>query len=400
MPAEKTLIRHTGEKKEARNSYYLHIANVYRLLKWGMLLLFTLYLVCMLIWQRENITYDNLLYLIRDLNLSTDTEGDFGAVSYDEQQNMLFGEFQNNLAVAGSSGIRLYDGAGNCVLSDALSYKNSVLETGDKYMLLYDAGGNEYALFTSLACVLQGKTEHTLQHAAVSDSGAYCTVTRSDETKYKITLYNAAFLEIAAYYLDSYVIAAAVHPEGKSVAVLTITSSDWSIQSAVSFYSAFSRETKSVSLGNSLPASAHYLKNGTLVVVCDDCIVYLGENGEEIARIPLGASALSYCSVSDNKTAVVCRENVLGSTSRILVLDSAGKTLFDETRSGKVSSVTASSGENAAYIVYSDSVEIVSVLECKMYPYTGHLQALREIAGCPVLCFAAGAQPLYDLTEP
>ena len=400
MPAEKTLIRHTGEKKEARNLYYLHIANVYRLLKWGMLLLFTLYLVCMLLWQRENITYDNLLYLIRDLNISSVSEGGFGAVRYDEQQNMLFGEFQNNLAVAGSSGIRLYDGGGSCVLSDSLAYKNSVLETGDKYMLLYDAGGTEYALFTSLACVMQGKTEHTLQYASVSDSGAYCTVTRSDETKYKITLYNAAFLEIAGYYLDSYVIAAAVHPDGKSVAALTVTPSDWSVQGAVSLFSAFSRETKSVSLGNSFPTAVRYMKNGTLVVICDDCVMYLGENGEELARISLGSSALSFCSISDNKTALVCRENVLGSSSRILVLDSTGKILFDETCSGKVTSVTASSGENAAYIVFGDRVECVSVLGKQSYPYSGHLHALREIAGCPVLCFAAEALPLYDLAEP
>ena len=394
MPADKMLIRQTRERKEERNPYYLHVAGVYRVMKWGLLFVFTLYLVCMLLWQRESITYDNLLYLIRDLNLSSDAGDGFTAVEYEEQQNMLFGEFQNHLALVGSSGIRLYDGAGNCVMSDPLSYKNPVLETGDKYMLLYDAGGTEYALFTTLACVLRGSTEHTLQYASVSDSGACCTVTRSDETKYKITLYNAAFMEIAGYYVDSYVIAAAVHPDGKKVAALTVAASEWTLSSSAILYSSASRESVQVSLGSSLPVSARYLKNGTLVVVCDDCVVYLSESGEVIARISLGASVLSCCSVSDNKAALVCRENVLGSTSRILVLDSMGKTLVDETRTGKVSFVTASSGENAAYVAFGDRVELLSVLEQKSVPYTGHLRTIREVNGCPVLCFPTIACPL------
>ena len=399
MSADKQLISHTGEKKEARNPYYLHAAHVYRMLKWGTLLLFTLYLVCMRVWQRESITYDNLLYLIRDLQISSDTEEGFASVTYESQQNMLFGSFQNHLAVVGSSGVRMYDGAGRCVLTDALSYKNPVLESGEKYMLLYDAGGTEYALFTTLARVEQGSSEFPLQYAAVGDSGAYCTVTRSDETKYKVTLYNAAFMETAGYYLDSYVTAAAVHPSGRSVAVLTLMSQEWSIVSGVTFYSASSREMFQVSLGDSLPVSARYLANGTLTVICDDCVVYISEDGKILSRTGFASAALDGFSVSDNKVALICRENVLGSTSRILVLDSAGKTLFDEFRAGKVISVTASSTENAAYILYSDTVETVSVQGTSSIPYTGHLHAVREVSRIPILCFADGACAMQEIQK-
>ena len=99
MPADKMLIRQTSERKEECNPYYLHVAGICRVAKWGLLFVFTLYLVCMLLWQRESITYDNLLYLIRDLNLSSEAGEGFTAVEYEEQQNMLFGEFQNHLAV-------------------------------------------------------------------------------------------------------------------------------------------------------------------------------------------------------------------------------------------------------------------------------------------------------------
>lgn len=394
MAAEKQLIRRTEPKNETRNPYYLHISGVYRLLKWGTLLLFTLYLVFMLVLQRDSITYENLMYLVRDLNISLEGDGAFSSVLYEEQQNMRFGAFQNELVVAGSSGIRLYDGAGECVFSDSLSYKSPVLETGDKYMLLYDAGGTEYAIFTTLACVERETASGAVQCAAMSDSGSYCVVTRSDQAKYVITLYNSAFMQVARYYRDSYVTAAAVHPNGRTLAVLSTATDDWSLASEVTFYSASSEERSSVSLGTSLPVAARYLENGTLAVICDDAVVYLNEAGVQINRVPLSSMTLTYFSVSENKVALVCRENILGSSSRILVLDSTGAALCDVTRSKKVIGITASSGRNSAYILYSDAVETISIAGGETVPYTKQLHAIREIAGRAVLCFADKAQAL------
>lgn len=398
--AEEEKIRRRGEgHRETQNPYYLRVSGVYRALKWGTLLLFSLYLVCMLAVQRDSITYDNLMYLMRDLNLNTGDDAPFTTAAYEEQQNMRFSVFQNTLAVAGSSGVRLYDSGGSCIFSDSVSFQSPILECGDKYMLLYDSGGSEYALFTSLACVERGSTDGMLQCAAVSDSGAYCTVARSDETKYVITLYSASFRQLARYYRDSYVIAAAVHPDGGSLAVISTASGDWTLASEVTVYSASSSDTVRVSLGSSLPLAVRYLSNGNIAVICDDGAVFLTAAGEVIARQSLSSMTLSYFSVSDNKVALVCQENVLGSSSRILVLDSTGGIMCDTRRSDKIVGITAASGENSAYIRYSSYVETLSVLGSETCSAGGHILDVCEIGGRGVVCYPAQAVALDKIKE-
>ena len=385
--------------EQKTNPYYLRTAYVFRLLKWSSVLLFALYLSLMLVLQRDSITYENLMYLMRDLDIRSGSEAEFTEIVFEEQQNMRFVSFQNALAVAGSSGIRLYDSSGSHIFSDGLAYTNPVLMSGDKYMLLYDAGGYEYTLFTSLARVEQRTTENKIQYADVGEGGAYCIVTRSDETKYEVSLYNSSFMRLARFYRDSYVISAAIHPEGSDVAVLSVLNAAGGFTGEVTFCSASSRETRSFSLGSALPLGASWLENGLLCVICDSGVYYLNRSGEEFAYIPLSGQTLSFFSVSDNKAPLVCQENILGSVSRILVLDAEGKTLFNEIRQERVLGITASSGRECAYIRYTDFVESVSIAETVTVPYSGRLLEIREVSGTPVLCFADRALSLNSLVS-
>jgi len=90
MLSEKRLSdeRKTQPQRETYNKYYLHVSGVYRAAKWGALLLFTLFLVLMLVLQRDNITYENFRYLLRDLNLSSSVDGAYASLVFDEFQRI------------------------------------------------------------------------------------------------------------------------------------------------------------------------------------------------------------------------------------------------------------------------------------------------------------------------
>ena len=395
MMEEKAPRRRADGGQEPYNRYYMHISGVYRAAKWGTLLLFILYLLVMLLVRRDSITYENLLYLMRDLNISS-SGGGFSSAVYEEQQNMAFCSFKNELAVAGSSGVRLYDASGACVLSDSLSYKMPALRSGEKYLLLYDAGGNDYALFTTLACVNRASSDGTIQYADVSDSGRYLIVSRTEETKYKITLYSASFTELARYYRDSFVTAAAISRDGKNLAILSADSVDWTLSGSVTLCSDASPETKNVPLGTSLPVAAAYFSDGSLVVICDDRAVFLSPSGEITAAVSYEQQTLLCFDISDESVVFACKKNVLGSESRAVLMDKKGAVIRDEIREGKIEAVTASGVLPCAYIVCGDTVETLNRDSTGRVPFSGNLLALREVGASPVLCFSASA---YSLSE-
>ena len=393
MTQENSPRRTAKEAQDPYNRYYMRVSGMYRAAKWGMLLLFILYLLLTLFIRRDSITYENLLYLMRDLNISSDG-GSFASAVYEEQQNMTFCAFKNELALAGSSGVRLYDGSGACVLDDSTSYKAPALESGEKYLLLYDAGGNDYALFTTLACVHRASADGAIQYADIADSGRYLIVSRTEETKYKVTLYSASFTELARYYRDSFVTSAAISPNGEAVAILSADASGWTLNGSVTLCSDGSAETKNVSLGTSLPVAARYFSDGSLAVICDDRVVFLTPSGEIAASVSYEQQTLQCFDFSDACVAFACKRNVLGSESRIVLLDTKGSVLCDEVRTGKIESVSASDVSPAVYIVSGSSVEKLSRGASERTEFSGNLRAVREVGGCAVLCYSSGAQAL------
>lgn len=373
------------------NRYYMKVSSRFAVAKWITLLLFTVYLVCMLVAARNSITYENFMYLLRDFNLSSSASGAFSSVVYEEQQNMTFSVFKNALAVSGSSGVRLFDGAGNSVFRDNVSYKTPVLLTGDKYMLLYDEGGRDFSILTTLARVSGGTTEGDILCCAMSDNGVYAVAFRNPEAKFAIDVYNSSFRNIERIYRDSYVTGMALDTSGDHIAIMTVKYDDWNVASEVSILQIGESTTNSVFLGDRLPLYCRYMNGGNLAVVCDTSVVILSERGDIVADISLEAMTLSNFHVSERLIALVCSENVLGNENRILVYTESGSTVIDCASEGKISAITASNLYDSVYLSRENTIEYLSSNERAEIEYTGSLLQVCEIEGRPVVCFPGSA---------
>lgn len=373
------------------NRYYMKVSSRFAVAKWITLLLFTVYLVCMLVAARNSITYENFMYLLRDFNLSSSASGAFSSVVYEEQQNMTFSVFKNALAVSGSSGVRLFDGAGNSVFRDNVSYKTPVLLTGDKYMLLYDEGGRDFSILTTLARVSGGTTEGDILCCAMSDKGVYAVAFRNPEAKFAIDVYNSSFRNIERIYRDSYVTGMALDTSGDHIAIMTVKYDDWNVASEVSILQIGESTTNSVFLGDRLPLYCRYMNGGNLAIVCDTAVVILSERGDVVADISLESMTLSNFHVSDRLIALVCSENVLGNENRILVYTESGSTVIDCASEGKISAITASNLYDSVYLSRENTIEYLSSNKRAEIEYTGSLLQICEIEGRPVVCFPGSA---------
>jgi hypothetical protein len=373
------------------NRYYMKVSSRFAAAKWITLLLFTVYLVCMLVAARGSITYENFMYLLRDFNLSSSASGAYSSVVYEEQQNMTFSVFKNALAVSGSSGIRLFDGAGNSVFRDNVSYKTPVLLTGDKYMLLYDEGGRDFSLLTTLTRVSSGTTEGDILCCAMSEKGVYAIAFRNPEAKFAIDVYNSSFRNVERIYRDSYVTGLALDASGDHIAIMSVRYDDWDVAAEVSILQIGESTSRSIPLGDRLPLYCLYMQGGHLAVVCDTAVVILSENGDIVADISLDSMTLSNFHVSERLIALVCSENVLGNENRILVYTEAGVPVIDCASEGKISSITASDVYDCVYLSRENTIEYLSSDNSAAVEYTGSLLQICEIEGRAVVCFPGSA---------
>lgn len=379
------------KENAAYNRYYMTVSSRYCAAKWITLLVFTVYLVGMLVAGRSSITYENFLYLMRDFNLSSSAHGGYSSIVYEEQQNMSFSVYKNALAVAGASGVRLFDASGNTVLKDTVAYKTPVLLTGDKYMILYDEGGREFSILTTLARVSGGTAEGDILCCAVGDNGTYAVAHRNPEAKFAVDIYDSSFRHVERIFRESYVTGLALDKSGDYVAVLTSRFDNWNVSSEVSILRVGEEEMRSVSLGSRLPIFCRYLKNGNLAIVCDTAVVILSENGSTVTDIPLGSMTLAKFHVSDHLIALVCSENVLGNENRIVVYNAVGNAMFTSVLDGKISGVIASDVYDCVYISRDSSIERISADEKQDVQFSGNMIQVCEINGRVLLCFPGSA---------
>lgn len=380
-------------RQDEFNPYYMRVSSLYRIGKWVLLLLFALFLTVMLLTYRDSITYENFLYLTRNLQMPAMSEGSFSSVVYEEQQNMRFAAYKGELVTAGTSGISFYDGLGALQMQDSTDCVSPVLLTGEKYLMVYDEGGTSYSMYTTIGRVYRGKTENIIQCAALSDRGVHAIASRSQEAKYCVTLYDASFRKIAQYYRDTYVTGLALQSDGERLAILGISSEGASLKGVVTVGQVGTDTAADISLGEQIPLAAAFMNNGILAVVTDGAVLFMDGNGTVKCSVSLSSMLLSGISIADTHIAVACRENTLGTSNRILVIDENGTVTGDCTFAGKVVGVTAAEGTAAVYIRGEQSVLALSKTgeTVAEMAFTGNLLEICVIDGRAVFCFPAGA---------
>ncbi|MDD6094991.1 MAG: DUF5711 family protein [Clostridia bacterium] len=375
--------------EKPRNRYYLAAAGKYRAARYVTVILLAVFLFVMLLFFRENITYSNLMYLVRDLdtdNLSS--AGSFAGITYDGQYAEKFALFKGRIAVAGTTGLTLYDSSGSKEAEYDCSYTNPGLEVSEKYALMYDAGDKSYSVYTSVARVLSEKSDQIIEAASVSDSGYYALLTRSEEAKFLVTVYNGSFKPVTKYYKDKYVIDLALNKTGSEAAIVSAAADNSSVYCEVSMCKIGTEETVSLNLDGLMPVSARYADDGSLFVMCDTALLSF-RDGELSWRHDFTGMTPVCFDINKNTAAVTCSENAVGSVNAVLVFDINGNVLYNITLEHKISA-TVTDGESAVYAVgdgkadridLSDgsvSSESVSVVPVKLLAPPGSLIVCGE----------------------
>jgi len=334
MPNEtqETALKVAGRIRPQTNRYYRKISLLYRAMAVVVTVVLVLFCMGVIAVGREYITYDNLVYLMRDFDLTMrGGEKTAAVISYPRHETLRFDGYKSGIAAAGGDVLRIYDSGGILLLEESLQYTTPGMAVSDKYVLTYDLGGKEYAVFNTLTRVIRRDTDFRIQCADISDSGAFVLVTRSNETKYVVELYNAALSHTMSVYKDHYVLDAAIREDGKRVAIVSAVPDQTDFCCEVSLCAEGRGEpVATVSFAGLMPLDATFQPDGSFTVICDSAILFFDKDGSLVSRYNLSGMALVDARAGKGYTALIGAENALGSENRVVVLDTQGQVLLSQ----------------------------------------------------------------------
>ncbi len=293
-----------------------------------------LVLFCLLVLAvgREYITYDNLTYLARDFDLHMlDAAYEAAVVNYARHETLQFAPYKTGMAVAGTDVLTIYDSAGIVLTTDTLNYTSPCLSVSGKYVLTYDLGGKSYAIYNTLTRVVKRDTDFKILCADMSDNGAYVLVTRSNETKYVVQLYNEALNHTMSIYKDHYVMDASIREDGQRVVIVSAIPGETDFSCEVSLCAAGVAEPLlTTTYGGLMPLQAEFHPDGSFTVLCDGAVLFFDAEGNQVGRYSLTGMTLVSADMADGYVALVGAENALGSENRVVVLDTDGNILLSQ----------------------------------------------------------------------
>lgn len=375
---EKIKIKKDGQ---AVNGYYLRVSKRYKAAKFLTLAVLLCYLIVMMCMHRSSITYDNLMYLVRDFETDVDVSSKgFEGISYGQSDRMSFAFYKDRLAVATGGGFTLYNTTGAVELEYGHSMENPKIEAGDKYALVYDIGGVSYSIYNTIARVSTKNAEFVLQGAHMSDSGEYALITRSKENRYLVSFYDSSFRELTRVYKDKYVTDVALSHDGKKYAIVScdVTSSDFTVE--IMSGTVRSDSCSTFTLDGLLPLSVGWFDDGSFAVVCDSAVIFADGEGNMTSRYDYGSMILVTSDISGDRLLVTGGENTVGSLSKGVLLDSAGSMVDSFSHGGKISLAALSD----RFIFYSSGEELMR----------RDMQGNTEVSACPA--YTVALVPCFD----
>ena len=342
-----------GQIESQVNRYYLKVSRKFMVAGILVLLLLLLYIVFVTMFFGEYVTYDNLKYLVKDFDtINLSGESDFTRIVYNGNETTDFAFFKNGLSMVDSDKYCYYDTTGGLLAEEELGYPSPIMASSDKYMLVYDLGGNGYSVFNQLTRIISRISDGEIIAGDIASDGSVVIASRSSETKYVVDLYNSAFTKVMSIYKENYILGTAISPDGKTVAVCSACPSDSDFDCEIEICRRGSTEpVKKLTYAHSMPLDVYASDEG-FAVLCSTQLLFLGPDGEQRTAIPFDGMSMKYADMNGTYAAVIGSTNALGSENRIIVLDMGeafGAKLFDTTVRTRVRGIYASRGTDDCY---------------------------------------------------
>ena len=382
------------------NRYYLKVSRKY--MAAGIALMLTLigYIIFVMLFLGQYVTYDNLKFLVRDMSaLSIPGSGEYSSIVYNGSDELVTSAFRGGTAICTVDSYLYYDSGGGLLVEDSCLYTSPDMVTSGKYLLLYDVGGEGYAVYNQLTRIIERTSSQPIVTGDISDDGSLLLVTRSRETKYVVELYNAAFNKSMSIYKENYVLGAALSPDGEYIVIASGVPADTDLGCEISIIKRGSdTPLYTSSYTHTMPLEIEALDDG-FILLCDNGLYFFNYSGGITSSYSFTGMNLRYADITKSGAVVVGSVNALGSENKCAVFDSTGENVYSAVLDMRISGAYGSVNydDALAYLTAADKV-------IKIHPdgtaeeYTPGTEVLTIVSlnKGALLCSRSSAAPAFD----
>ena len=296
-----------------------------------------------LVVYRDELNLDALKRWFEYRNLETSERGEAAPFSHAGGNQISFAYLENGILMSSDSGVRYYSFSGELYAEEVQSMENPILSASGAYGLAYDAGGESLFVFQGVEEIFQWTSEdgRELLSARVNDAGWLTVTTHGGGFRGSVTVYDSSYNienpRIQINLSTTFVVDAAVSPDGQRVAVVTMGQEGGSFQSQLRFYSMDQEEPVAVvSLGNTMVLELEY-ENDLVWILGEEQVSAVQDDGTVAGIYTLGRNYLKGCSFGgDGYALLLMGRYQAGSAEQAVIVGEDGTELAVQTLTSDV----------------------------------------------------------------
>ncbi len=261
-----------------------------------------------LVVYRDRFNLDALRRWLTYRTLSTSETGEAEPFTHAGGEKLAFAYLDSGAVLASASGAHYYSFSGEQYAEHVLSLTNPVLSASSKAAAVYDAGGQSIFLFRDgedrLDLELEGNAD--ILSARVNGEGWLTVTAQQSGYKGAVTVYDRSGTPVVGIKLSStFAVDAALSPDCKTVAVVTMGQSGGTFTSQVSLYPVGQEEPSSTAdLGGAAVLDLDF-EEERLWVLGEDRLLILPLDGSGTKTWSFGRSYLKGCDLGGDGFALL-----------------------------------------------------------------------------------------------
>lgn len=289
-------------------------------------------------WEEYNLDAIKRKLTLR--NVQTSASGEAEPFTHGGGEDVSFAYLPDGLVMTSTAGVHYYTFSGEQYAERVVPMEHPVLASAGSYAAAYNAGGQQLWLYhggeETFSLTLEG--EGDLLSARLNDSGWLVVTAQESGYKGAVTVYNAAHERVFRLNRSStFVVDAAVSPDCKRLAVVTMGQQEGRFESQLLIYPLDSEQPEQqIPLGSMAPLDLEY-ESDQIWVLGENSLVSVSTADWNSSSYSFGRSYLKGCDLGGDGFALVLLGRYrAGSADQALVVTPDSKADYTLTIHGQV----------------------------------------------------------------